>query len=62
MPWPCARSRRFTGEGTWAEAGHSFALVLKGGAPVVLLESSEQTEQAGGQLGSIRPIVVTSSS
>lgn len=62
MPWPCAGSGEFTREGTWAAAGHSFALVLKGSAPVVLLESSEQTEQAGGQLDSIRPIVVASSS
>lgn len=48
-------------EGTWAEAGHSIALGLKGGAPVGLPQNSEQTEEAGGQLDGIRLIVAAGS-
>lgn len=62
MPSPCAGRRGFIQKGSWAEAGHSFALGLKGSAPGVLPASSEQTEEARGQLDSVRLIIVAGSS
>ena len=62
MPWPCAAGEEeLFWVGTWVEAVHSFALVLRGSTPVVLPENSEQTVEAGGQLDGIRLIVVAGS-
>lgn len=47
--------------GMRAEAGHCFALGLKGSILVVQPESSERTLEAGGQLDGIRLIVVAGS-
>ena len=59
--WPWSGSRGFIQEGTWVEAGHSFATSLKECAPVVLPRCSGQTEEAGGQLYGIRLVVVAGS-
>lgn len=50
MPWPCAGRRGLVQEG-------SFALGFKGRAQEYYLEA-QQTEEAGGQLYSIRLSVV----
>lgn len=61
MPWLCAGGEESPWAGTWVEAGHSFALGLKGSTPVVLPENAEQTVEAGGQLDGIRLMVVAGS-